>query len=307
MKILVKYIFFVSIVVSIVYPQTETIFLSSEKDEVKVISYSPWFADSDKDFEGVFQMIVPSDGESDGQAEKLKLTDIHWSDDLGTFTGFVTTELEVADWSQFDTIRNCRISCEGENLTGSSCSFKSEEYSGEFVILKFKTARGKTKETKGLLITRLSTPGYKFFYEKISGTSGGFSERNSILLFGKNLVFGISSTEFINTFTEFTIEEPMDGFQRYRYGTNYDNAFANYWMTAKFQNDKLVCFEFNGWQTDEYMKIIDETLKQFKFDKTVIDKDEDIGDTRTDYYHKEELKAEYFSFETSVLTICLSN
>jgi len=304
MKILVKYIFFVSIVVSIVYPQTETIFLSSEKGEVTVISYSPWFADSDKDFEGVFQMIVPSDGESDGQAEKLKLTDIRWSDDLGTYTGFVTTELEVADWSQFDTLRNCRISCEGESLTGSSCSFKSEEYSGEFVILKFKAARGKIKETKGLLITRLSTPGYKFFYEKISGTSGGFSEKNSIILFGKELMFGTSSEDFSNQFKEFNPETDSDTKRYCQIKENPGDPFMGHSICAEFVDNRLVNLSFHG-SSEENVSTVKKVLKQFNYIEKKITNDE-LG-IETEFYKKDDLTAELIEFETTYLRIYLNS
>ncbi|MBE2218586.1 MAG: hypothetical protein IAE90_10300 [Ignavibacteria bacterium] len=77
-------------------------------------------------------------------------------------------------------------------------------------------------------------------------------------------------------------------------------------MTAKFKDDKLSCLELNGWQTNEYMQILKDVLKQMKFDKTITEKNEDVGETSSDFYHKDDLKAEYFSFETSVLTICLS-
>jgi hypothetical protein len=54
------------------------------------------------------------------------------------------------------------------------------------------------------------------------------------------------------------------------------------------------------------MRLIDATLKQFQFDKTVTEKDEDVGTISSDYYHKDDLKAEYFNFETAVLKICLN-
>lgn len=289
-----------------IFSQDNNIFLSSESDNVAVLEYTNWYADKENDFEGVYQMIVPSDGEYDGQSEKLKLIDVLWSNEIGAYSVFGVMELEVADWNAIDTLRNSMIVCEGESLTGNSCIFKCESSTGEYVVLKYKTLKGRTKETKGLLVTKSDNPGYKYFYEKVKSGSGGFSEKNSIIFSGKELKFGSNIADFTNLFPVFSSGNPDMDYQTYKYGTNYDDAFSNYWITAKFKNDILVCFELNGWQTDEYMKIINETLLQFTFDRTVIEKDEEVGDIRTDYYHKDELRAEYFSFETSVLTICLT-
>lgn len=128
---------------------------------------------------------------------------------------------------------------------------------------------------------------------------------NTIKLFNKELQFGISSDEFGSKFDEFKFDSKENNEMKYKYGTNYSNAFDNYWITATFKDDKLICLELNGWKSREYVKLIDATLRQFKFDKTVTEEDEEVGTLKSDYYHKDDLKAEYFSFETSVLKICL--
>ena len=129
---------------------------------------------------------------------------------------------------------------------------------------------------------------------------------NSIKLFNKEIIFGMSSDEFISIFNEFKFDSKDGTDLSYKYETNYSNSFDNYLITAKFKNNKLICLELNGWQTVEYMRLIDATLKQFQFDKTVTEKDEDVGTISSDYYHKDDLKAEYFNFETAVLKICLN-
>jgi hypothetical protein len=129
---------------------------------------------------------------------------------------------------------------------------------------------------------------------------------NAITLFNKEVQFGMSSNEFIERFDEFKLDSKEGNEISYKYETNYSNSFDNYWITVKFTDNKLVFLELSGWQTEEYMKIIKATIKQLKFDKTIIEKDEEVGDTKTDYYHKDDLKAECFSFETTVLKIYLN-
>jgi len=129
---------------------------------------------------------------------------------------------------------------------------------------------------------------------------------NSITLFNKELQFGMSSEEFISRFNEFKFDSKEGGETSYKFGTNYSNAFENYWITVKFTDDKLIFLELNGWQTEEYMKIVKATIKQLKFDKTVTEESEDVGTLSSDYYHKDDLKAECFSFETTVLKIYLN-
>jgi len=129
---------------------------------------------------------------------------------------------------------------------------------------------------------------------------------NSITLFNKEVQFGTNTDDFKTIFSEFKLD-PQEGNEIvYKYETQYSNTFDNYWITAKFKDNKLVCLELNGWQTDEYMKLLKATLKQLIFDKTVMEKNEDIGEKSTDFYHKDDLKAEYYNFETAVLTICLN-
>lgn len=129
---------------------------------------------------------------------------------------------------------------------------------------------------------------------------------NSITLFGKTVQFGTSTDDFKTSFTEFKLDAQEGNDISYSFRTEHDNAFDNYWITAKFIDNKLTCLELNGWQTDEYMKLIKQTLKQLIFDKTVTEKDKDLGDISSDFYHKDDLKAEYFNFETAVLKICLN-
>jgi len=130
---------------------------------------------------------------------------------------------------------------------------------------------------------------------------------NTIILFNNELKFGMSSDNFKSRFMEFKLDF-TDGINlNYKYETNYSNTFDNFWITAVFKDDKLSCLELNGWQSEEYLKLVKTTLKQLIFDKTVTEENEDLGTVKTDYYHKDNLKAEYFSFETTVLKICLDN
>ena len=129
---------------------------------------------------------------------------------------------------------------------------------------------------------------------------------NSIILFNKEIQFGISSDELILIFENFHLDLQEGNDSNYIYETQYSDYFSNYWITAKFKDNKLVCLELNGWQTEEYLKLIDETLSQFKFDKTVEEESEDIGTMSWDYYHKDDLVAEYYEFETAVVSICLN-
>lgn len=129
---------------------------------------------------------------------------------------------------------------------------------------------------------------------------------NAITLFNKELQFGMRSEEFISQLNEFKFNSKEEVEISYKFETNYSDFFSNYWITAKFTDNKLICLELNGWQTEEYMKIIKAIIKQLIFDKTVTEEDEEVGTLRSDYYHKDDLKAEYFSFETTVLKICLN-
>lgn len=129
------------------------------------------------------------------------------------------------------------------------------------------------------------------------------AQNNSITLFNKSVQFGSSQDEFKAIFDQFSID-PNDN-NTYTYRTNYDNAFDNYWINVNFTNNKLSCLELNGWQTNEYMAILKSVLNQLIYDKTVKEQNEDVGTIETVYYHKDDLNAEYFAFETSVLKICL--
>lgn len=134
------------------------------------------------------------------------------------------------------------------------------------------------------------------------------TSENTITLFNKELQFGMRSDEFKPRFNEFKLESNEGNDLNYKFETNYsDFRSSNYWITATFKDNKLVCLELNGWQTEEYMKLIKATIKQLIFDKTVKEENEDIGTTETDFYHKDDLKAEYYEFETAVLKICLNN
>lgn len=129
---------------------------------------------------------------------------------------------------------------------------------------------------------------------------------NSIILFNKEVQFGISSDEFKLIFDDFKLHSQDGNDVNYLYETQYADFFSNFWITAKFKDNKLVCLELNGWQTEEYMQLIDETLTQFQFDKTVEEESEDFGTVSSDFYHKDDLIAEYFNFETAFLSICFN-
>lgn len=128
---------------------------------------------------------------------------------------------------------------------------------------------------------------------------------NTITLFNKEVEFGMSSDMFKSRFNEFKLDSKEGNELSYKFERNYSDFFSNYWITVKFTDNKLICLELNGWQTEEYMKLLKATMKQMKFDKTITTENEDIGSTSTDYYHKDDLKAEYYNFETAVLKIYL--
>lgn len=117
---------------------------------------------------------------------------------------------------------------------------------------------------------------------------------NTIVSFQKELHFGIISDEFLSIFNEFKFDTKEGNEIFYKFKTYYENIFDNYYINAEFTNDKLICFELNGWQTEEYNKIINEILSQLQFNKTVIEEDEELVPLSTDCYFKDELKAEKF-------------
>lgn len=274
----------------------EKIFMPSEGEYVMLINISDWFTEDVNEYSGKYEFNYPGqtetgeyEGDAFGEELNISFDQVKLS---ATFNMIVE-----ASWEQQDTLFNPAIS--GNILTANNGS-------GRFVTIKYKTLKGKIKTTNGVNIKRTDNSGYETFYQKAKKGSGGVSKINSIIFSGKELVFGISSGEFLSSFPEFVLKEPFEGFQIYSFSTGYDNAFENYWINAKFKNDNLMCFELNGWQTNEYMKILKDILTQLEFVKTVKEQDEDVGETITEYYKKDNLVAEYYAFETSVLKICLN-
>lgn len=277
----------------------DKVFLSSENDYVTVVSNIDWSTELNS-YAGTYEFIYP------GVTEKGEYEGDAFGDDLvievkdgGNLFAYKKMTVE-ASWEQYDTLFNTSVS--GNNLTSSN-------YSGRFVELKYKTKKGKVKKTYGIYLLHTGEL-YESFYEKMKNTSGSLGSDNSILLFGKELVFGAGVDEFLKVFPEFKPEA-----NDYFYGTNGDgyelysirkehesDPFKKYWIVAKFRNSALKCMEFHSGGTDEFNNIIKDVLAQFTFEKKETNEELEFDKF---YYKKGELYAEHKEFEVIYLNICL--
>ena len=155
------------------YSKTEKIYVNSENSFVTVLNYSTWFANDTTDYIGKFTFVNPAEDDlgnpnGDGYMDNLQISYINGIENSLGFSVFAYSALDVEGWDSpmMDTLKNARIECEGEMLISSKCSLVSDSFTGEYVILKYKTKIGTVKETKGIIIARSDNPGYKYFYEK---------------------------------------------------------------------------------------------------------------------------------------------
>jgi hypothetical protein len=134
----------------------DKIYLSSENDYVTVLSASDWEADVNS-YAGTYEFIYP------GYTEKMEYEGDAFGEDLiiektesGSFFAYKKMTVE-ASWEEIDTLKN--ISLSGDSLI-------SENYSGRFSELKYKTKKGKVKKTNGVFLLRTGEI-YDSFYQKI--------------------------------------------------------------------------------------------------------------------------------------------
>jgi hypothetical protein len=160
--------------------KNEKIYLNSEDSFVTVLNLTTWYASDTTDFFGKFIFLNPAE-DANGNSNGDGYIDILFLEYKGEgdegFKVFASSSLEAEGWEKpiIDTLKNSRIECEGEMLISSTCSFISDSYLGDFIILKYKTIKGITKKTKGILITTKDNVGYKYFYEKTpSGKGNGY-------------------------------------------------------------------------------------------------------------------------------------
>lgn len=135
-------------------------------------------------------------------------------------------------------------------------------------------------------------------------------DKNSIILFGKELVFETTLDEFKILFDEFKPETNDffygtngEGFELYSIRKeNIQDPFKGHLIVAKFKDNKLSCMEFHG-SSDEITIIVKDILPQLViYDKKITNDELEI---ETEYYKKDNLKAELVEFESTLLTICL--
>jgi hypothetical protein len=118
--------------------------------------------------------------------------------------------------------------------------------------------------------------------------------KNSILFDGNLIIFGMSETDFANSFSDFV-----------KTGSVYicsdiksnDNSFIRY--EAKFKDDKLTEFAiYTHWPNETHLAILEAMVNQFK----VTSKEEE-EDYTTKYLKKDDIKGYALYAESATLEI----
>lgn len=112
---------------------------------------------------------------------------------------------------------------------------------------------------------------YESFYQKGKNGSGGFQDRNSIILFGKDLVFETTLDEFKILFDEFkpksevsgNINDPIHYCVTKEHPTD---PFKGHSVCAAFEDYKLMKLELHG-SSDENISIVKKLLTSLNLRK----------------------------------------
>jgi len=175
------------------------------------------------------------------------------------------------------------------------------------------------KVNKEILINRFNNYSYEYSYKKLikESENGNSKSDNSILFFGKELEFGISTEVFFKNFPEFKIYDPSEleifgrdsdvGLEVYSFISKSNinlkefDPFENmYVIFVKFKNDSLIEFEMFSGHSDEGYAIADSIKVQFTLSRSEIDENLEYEEL---FYTKENLEAFSYYYETLYLKI----
>ena len=118
--------------------------------------------------------------------------------------------------------------------------------------------------------------------------------KNSIIFNENSIIFGMSESEFTNSYPGFIKSDNI-----YEYSDINHSINSNIRYEVKFTNDNLSEFAvYMHWPTDAQLTIIDNIKKQLKVTK--IENDEDFNTT---YFAKDNLKGYVLLGENATLDI----
>jgi len=138
-----------------------------------------------------------------------------------------------------------------------------------------------------------------------------YSQNTSLYYSGTKIVFGISSSEFLNAFSDYKINnesgEPSGITVYSKTIEGIDDYGSNYWFITyfKFFDDKLFMMEINDrWSPEKYANMTKDIVNQFQIVKEESTYDDEVGGSVVKELKNGLLKGYFIDCEEAAIFKC---